>query len=177
MCDCPNEAAGKSAMVALLVILAEISTIFSHLIVLIFGLIAMICNLLPLCKKMRMEELICGGFLAGLVSIGQIVTAATIDEGSLQFCDANLDYDMEGTAFCNLSTYRIANAVGAGLWIVGGSIEVTIPEPGRSRTAVVPVQSSPYQSGPVASRTSTASGTKSDTAVTTSSLAGTMAEV
>lgn len=129
MCECPNGAAGKAALVAIFVISAEITTIFSFVYVLIFGLVAMVYNLMPLCREMEKHILMAGGFFAWLVAIGQIVTAAVMNEDMLQFCSEDSDFDMEDTTMCNMTLYRVMNSVGAILWILAGIIVCTIPDP------------------------------------------------
>lgn len=112
-------------MLAVLVICAEITTIFSFIVVLIVGLVAMVYNLLPLCIEMDYRSLMAGGLFACLIAIGQIVTAAVISQDTLQFCG---EYDMEDTAMCDVTLYQVMNSVGAVLWIFAGIIVCTLSD-------------------------------------------------
>jgi hypothetical protein len=112
-------------MLAVLVICAEITTIFSFIVVLIVGLVALVYNLLPLCIETDNRSLMVGGLFACLIAIGQIVTAAIISQDTLQFCG---EYDMEDSAMCDVTIYRVMNSVGAVLWIHAGIIVCTLSD-------------------------------------------------
>ena len=112
-------------MLAVLVICAEITTIFSFIVVLIVGLVALVYNLLPLCIETDNRSLMVGGLFACLIAIGQIVTAAIISQDTLQFCG---EYDMEDTAMCDVTLYQVMNSVGAVLWILAGITVYTLSD-------------------------------------------------
>lgn len=123
------------------VIVAEITTLFSNIWFMIFGLIAMIYNLIPLCMAMQKRGLTMGGVLAWVVAMCQIVFAAIIDEDNLLLlptCDETLENNLEGTAFCDLKTSRIVNAVGGALWLIAGAGQISIPEPPYASSGVMP---------------------------------------
>jgi len=124
MCNCPNGSPGYIAFLATLV-LAEVTTIFSPLYVLLFGLFAMSCNILPSVQRLNSSFLLVGSICSWLVALGQIITAAITAEGAFSFCK---EFGFE-EMYCDPTLYKAMNAIGGFLWLVAGIVALQIPDP------------------------------------------------
>ena len=119
-------------LVAFLVVAAEITTIFSYLMVLVFGLIVTVYKLKLLCTEIEKSSLVRGGILAWLVAIAQIVSAVLINEDTVSFCNEDSGFGLEDSAICSGTLYRVMNATGGILWLLAGLLAMKSPNP-RSR--------------------------------------------